>query len=162
MQKFISTSLSDTNSIASQLAMQAKAGDVFLLKGNLGAGKTAFASGFINALLEKPQNITSPTFNIVQIYKSSQFPVVGSQQNTQNLELTTKNFPEIWHFDLYRLKSPDELYELGIEEALEKAICLIEWPEIAEDFFRNIKTTLIEIEKQGQGDDRVIRVGVLQ
>lgn len=156
MTQFISRSLEDTASIAKGLAVNAKAGDVFLLKGNLGAGKTAFASGFINSLLPKPQNITSPTFNIVQIYKSSEFSVLSSQKNTQNLELTTKNFHEIWHFDLYRLKSPDELYELGIEEAMEKAICLIEWPEIAENFFRNVKTTIIEIEKQGE--DRVIKV----
>jgi hypothetical protein len=75
---------------------------------------------------------------------------------TNNSELTTQNLNEIWHLDLYRLKSSDELYELGLDEALEKAICLIEWPEIAAGFLKNVKTTLVEIEKHGE--DRVVRI----
>ena len=127
MQKFISNSVEETKKIASEIAKNAKTKDTFLLKGNLGAGKTAFANGFITSLCGN-QNVTSPTFNIVQIYK-------------------TLNNVEVWHYDLYRIKNELELYETGIEEALENAICIIEWPEIAENFLKNLKTTQIEIIK---------------
>jgi tRNA threonylcarbamoyladenosine biosynthesis protein TsaE len=173
--EYISKSLADTQKIAAELAKKAnRRGDVFLLKGNLGAGKTAFAAAFINSLLDAPQNITSPTFNIVQVYKLAirnqesgirgggglSFPELQGNSRGISTENTTNdkthNSQEIWHFDLYRLKSADELYEIGLDEALEHGITLIEWPEIAKDFLKNTKTTMVEIELAG--DDRVIKV----
>lgn len=94
---------------AAQLAALAQAGDVIALWGDLGAGKTTFARGFIGALSPEEDSVPSPTFTLVQTYPTKQ--------------------GDIWHFDLYRLKRADEAYELGIEEAFAAGISLIEWPE---------------------------------
>ncbi|MEE8188684.1 MAG: tRNA (adenosine(37)-N6)-threonylcarbamoyltransferase complex ATPase subunit type 1 TsaE [Kiloniellales bacterium] len=106
-----------TAALARRLAGLARAGDVIALSGDLGTGKTAFARAFINALPrpagaeggEEPEEVPSPTFTLLQIYERAPAPV--------------------WHFDLYRLERPEEVYELGLEEALQLAISLIEWPE---------------------------------
>ena len=90
-------------------------GDVVCLYGNLGAGKTQAAKYMISNLIDiDDEAVSSPTFNIVQTYKSSE------------------NTIEIWHFDLYRVQNVEELVEIGVEEAFENAISIIEWPEIAE------------------------------
>ena len=112
--KYTSGSLEETQKIARDLAAKIKIGDVITLSGDLGVGKTAFAEGFITALNPDVSSVTSPTFNLVKIYDTANFPV--------------------WHFDLYRLKSPEEIYELGIEDALHSGVSLIEWAEIATDF----------------------------
>ncbi len=102
------------------LAARAREGDVVALFGELGSGKTAFARAFINALPAPggtappreptgPEEVPSPTFTLLQTYSRGPAPV--------------------WHFDLYRLTRPDEVYELGFEEALGEGIVLIEWPE---------------------------------
>jgi len=102
-----------TERLAAIVAGQARAGDAILLSGDLGAGKTHFARAFINALTRAPEEVPSPTFTLVQTY-----------------EAEAQGQPvEIWHFDLYRLKSPDETLELGIEEAFATAITLVEWPD---------------------------------
>lgn len=97
---------------AGQLAEIAKQGDVILLDGDLGVGKSFFSRSFINHLAQKQFGkrieVPSPTFTLVQVY--DQF------------------MPAIWHFDLYRLSNPDEAYELGLDDAVKNAICLIEWP----------------------------------
>lgn len=98
----------DTAKFAALLAQRVKAGDTFALYGTLGMGKSVFARGFIQSLT-KAEEVPSPTFTLVQSYDAPNF--------------------EIYHFDLYRLKSPDEIFELGMEEALYEGVCLIEWPE---------------------------------
>jgi tRNA threonylcarbamoyladenosine biosynthesis protein TsaE len=97
-----------TAAFAASLAAVAAAGDIIALKGDLGAGKTSFARAFIRAR-GSGEAVPSPTFTLLQVYD------VGSAA--------------IWHFDLYRLKSPNEAWELGIEDAFSDAISLIEWPE---------------------------------
>ena len=105
-----------TACLAQSLAARARKGDVFALFGELGSGKTAFARAFINALPAPggtapatPEEVPSPTFTLLQTYQRAPAPV--------------------WHFDLYRLVRPDEVYELGFEEALGEGVLLIEWPE---------------------------------
>ena len=71
-------------------------------------GKSVLSRAFIKSLTDAKE-VPSPTFTLVQIYE-------------------TPNF-DVYHFDLYRIKSPDEIFELGMEEALYEGVCLIEWPE---------------------------------
>lgn len=88
---------------------------VLLLKGNLGSGKTTFARKLLRHLGIQ-REISSPTFNLVNVY-----PLEDGK--------------ELYHFDLYRIKHPEELEEIGFFEYLESGnICLIEWPEIAEAY----------------------------
>lgn len=95
------------------LAGLARPGDILALWGDLGAGKTTLARGFIAALVSAQEAVPSPTFTLVQTYPTE----IGGAP------------VEIWHFDLYRLKSAEEAYEVGIEEAFADGISLIEWPE---------------------------------
>jgi tRNA threonylcarbamoyl adenosine modification protein YjeE len=99
-----------TATIARLLGSRLGAGDCVLLTGDVGAGKTHFARALIQSLLSFPEDVPSPTFTLVQIYDSD-------------------TGPEIWHADLYRLSAPSEIEELGLIDAMENAICLIEWPD---------------------------------
>ena len=109
------TSLKQLEVIAKKLAAKSLIGDIYLLSGELGAGKTTFVRFFIYSiftrnLIKKPNSIKSPSFPIMINY-----PV--------------KNF-EVFHYDLYRLKSENEIQELNIIENLKKNITLIEWPQM--------------------------------
>jgi len=115
--------------LATKIANEVKTGDIICLKGTLGAGKSFFAKSFINALQEKPSEVLSPTFNLLYSYETKK--------------------GEIFHFDLYRLKSPDELENIGFFDALQNGICLIEWPEIAAKFLPK-NCTEIEIKILGE------------
>ena len=102
-----------TTAFAIRMAALLTPGDTLLLEGPLGSGKSHFARSVIHALQaqagQPPEDVPSPTFTLVQTY------VAGGV--------------EIWHADLYRLTSPDEVFELGLDEAWQTAICLIEWPD---------------------------------
>ena len=98
-----------TCALARRIGAALRPGDVLLLSGEIGAGKTHFARCLIQSLLEVPEDVPSPTFTLVQTYDTS----AG----------------ELWHADLYRLTGPDESVELGLTEAFENAICLVEWPD---------------------------------
>ena len=110
--KIISNSSLETMEIAKSFAKLLSKGDIIVLSGELGAGKTKFTEGFLS-FFNMQDEISSPTFNIVNEYTSS----------------TTC----IYHFDVYRLESSDEFYAIGGEEYFEKGICLIEWGEIIKD-----------------------------
>jgi tRNA threonylcarbamoyladenosine biosynthesis protein TsaE len=100
----------ETVALAQFCARHSRAGDTYLLEGDIGAGKSTFARAFVRAWLGSPaEDVPSPTFTIVQTYEDA----AG----------------DVWHCDLYRLTSVDELAELGLDDAFETAICLIEWPD---------------------------------
>lgn len=103
------SSQDETAKLARALAPLVAGGDVILLEGSIGAGKSFFARALISTLLIEPEDIPSPTFTLVQTYDAAKF--------------------EIWHCDLYRLTTPFEAQELGLEEAFETALCLVEWPD---------------------------------
>jgi tRNA threonylcarbamoyladenosine biosynthesis protein TsaE len=101
-----------TAALGAWLAPWLAAGDVVLLAGPIGAGKTHLARSLIRtrlATVGQTEDVPSPTFTLVQIYQADGV--------------------EIWHADLYRLTHPDEVLELGLEAAFDTAICLIEWPD---------------------------------
>lgn len=108
-----------TRALARSLAGRLRAGDVVFLIGDLGAGKTTFARGLITALPRAEggdpgedsaaEEVPSPTFTLVQIYERRPAPV--------------------WHVDLYRLERPEDVEELGLDEAAGDAITVIEWPD---------------------------------
>ena len=110
--KIRSNSPEDTIKIGNKLAKLLTKGDVVVLSGDLGSGKTKFVEGFLyNFNLQN--EISSPTFNIINEYTSSN--------------------NNIFHFDVYRLEDSDEFYAIGGEEYFEKGICLIEWGELVSD-----------------------------
>ncbi len=102
-------SLSGVDGLAQVLAPYLRRGDVLTLSGDLGAGKTTFARFLIWSMADAPVEVSSPTFALVQVYETAQ--------------------AEIHHFDLYRLGEPEDLRELGFDEARDSALVLVEWPE---------------------------------
>ena len=113
---FTSHNSDETMDFASNLASKLHIGDVVVLTGELGAGKTKFTEGFLKYFgLDK--EISSPTFNIVNEYK--------------------KDDIRIYHFDVYRLEDVSEFYAIGGEEYFSSGICLIEWGELIEEALPN-------------------------
>ena len=116
MNKFVSKSENDTIEFANNLASLLKNGDIIVLSGDLGSGKTKFTQGILRHFgLE--DEISSPTFTIVNEYH--------------------KDETNIYHFDVYRLTDSDEFYAIGGDEYLNNGICIIEWGEIIEDILPN-------------------------
>lgn len=99
----------DTDRLAVWLAARLVPGDSLLLSGPIGAGKSHLARAFIRARLGRFEDVPSPSFTLVQTYQAED--------------------AEIWHADLYRLSHPDEVLELGLDDAFATAICLVEWPD---------------------------------
>jgi len=134
METLFTISLADeaaTRRLGARLTGVLAAGDVLALAGELGAGKTTLARGLIQAALGGCEPVPSPTFTLVQTYE----PEEGSA---------------IWHFDLYRLTDPEELIEIGWEEAMSGGIVLVEWPERAGDALPR-ETLWLRLEEEGRG-----------
>ncbi len=108
-----------TQALAEQVAPLLQVGDCLLLYGDVGLGKTSFTRFLIGAMQHKPEEVTSPTFTLVQPYRVS---------------LANGALINLHHYDLYRLESPAELEELGFEESVETGIAVVEWPEKALDY----------------------------
>lgn len=110
MRVFTLAAESATLALGADLSALARPGAVFALSGPLGAGKTCLARGLIDAMQpDNVEEVVSPTFTLVQTYPTAKGTV--------------------WHFDLYRLKQPQDAIELGLEDALGGDISVIEWPE---------------------------------
>ena len=113
---FVSNNESETKLFAKNLASKLKIGDIIVLSGELGSGKTKFTEGILS-YFNLENEISSPTFTIVNQYNASSFP--------------------IYHFDVYRLEDCDEFFEIGGEEYFDKGVCIIEWGEIIKDSLPN-------------------------
>ncbi|MCA0359363.1 MAG: tRNA (adenosine(37)-N6)-threonylcarbamoyltransferase complex ATPase subunit type 1 TsaE [Proteobacteria bacterium] len=98
-----------TQALGRQLSASLRPGDAVCLTGPLGAGKSTLARALIRALTTQDEEVPSPTFTLVQFYETPSFALA--------------------HFDLYRLSDPDEAYEIGLDEALNGGVALIEWPQ---------------------------------
>ena len=112
MYKFISKNEQDTINFASTIASNLQKGDIIVLSGDLGSGKTKFTQGILK-YFNLEDEISSPTFTIVNEYHKDEI--------------------NIYHFDVYRLEDSDEFYAIGGDEYLNNGICIIEWGEIIED-----------------------------
>lgn len=122
--------------LAQKIGKDLKMGDVITLEGDLGAGKTTFTRFLIQSLLGPETEVPSPTYTLVQTYDLPQ----GT----------------LWHFDLYRLNDPEEIWELGFEEAESTGIMIIEWPD---RLGPNLPKKHIAIRIQmGEDDVRIVEV----
>ena len=149
MQSYISNNEIDTMNFAKKLASKLNNGDIVVLSGDLGSGKTKFTEGFLTYFgLEN--EISSPTFTIVNEY--------------------SKNDINIYHFDVYRLSSSDEFYAIGGDQYFENGICIIEWGEQIKEvlpkeylhitFERNLDTPskrILNLEPNGKKYEEIIK-----
>lgn len=129
----------DTFAAAEDIGKRAEPGDIYLLEGELGAGKTVFAKGMA-AGLGVAEPVTSPTFTIVQEYGSGRIP--------------------FYHFDVYRIADPEEMYELGYEGYFfGDGVCLIEWAGLIRELLPpGCRKILIEKDLERGFDYRRIRM----
>ena len=131
--EFLSNSPAQTESFAESLAKRLPAGTVIAYRGDLGAGKTAFTRGLARGL-GVGESVTSPTYTIVNEYLSGKMP--------------------LFHFDMYRLHSSDDLFDIGWEDYLERGgICAVEWSENVEDALEN--PIFVRIEKLDADSRRI-------
>ena len=132
MAVYESYSYEDTMTIASELAKTLGGGEFIAMYGDLGAGKTAFVQGMAKAL-GVTQHVTSPTFTIVNEYEG--------------------RLP-LYHFDVYRIADPDEMYEIGFEEYVySDGVCVVEWAELIEELFPEEYLRLVIQKDEGKGFD---------
>ena len=128
MMQYTTNSPAETEAIGAALGAQLKAGTVIAYRGDLGAGKTAFTRGLARGL-GCSEMVTSPTYTIVNEYPGGRLP--------------------LFHFDMYRLKSSDDLWDIGWEDYLERGgICAVEWSENVDDAMED--AIYITIEKLGE------------
>ena len=133
--EFITNSAEETEAVGSAMGKQLKPGTVIAYRGDLGAGKTAFTRGVACGLGAK-ESVTSPTYTIVNEYLSGKFP--------------------LFHFDMYRLASSDDLFDIGWEDYLDRGgVCAVEWSENVADAMEN--AIIVTIEKLGE-DTRKITI----
>lgn len=110
-------SVEETRKLAEKVADVLRPGDCITLSGDLGAGKTTFTQGLIEHLSDELVGVTSPTFTLLQTY---------------DVTLLNGISTTIWHYDLYRLEDAADIEELGLDDALDRGITIIEWPEIVQ------------------------------
>lgn len=135
MYDVISNSAEETLALGRKIAPLLKKGDVLVMTGDLGAGKTLFTTGILD-FFEKKDEVSSPTFTIVNEYD-------------------LKEDLKLFHFDVYRLESPEEFLAIGGDEFFERGICLIEWGEKIEEYLPK-DVLRINIKKDTEEDGKRI------
>ncbi len=128
-----------TRALGRAIAKALQSGEAVCLYGPLGAGKSTLARALVRALTTPEEEVPSPTFTIVQFYEGARLNVA--------------------HFDLYRLSSPDEAYEIGLDEALETGAAVIEWPErLQGQLPRDRLDVVIALSDNAAGESREARL----
>ena len=134
---YLSNSVEETEALGAELAGRLEPGDVVAFTGDLGAGKTAFVRGLARGL-GIPDRVTSPTFTIVNEYEGGRLP--------------------LFHFDMYRLASSEELFDIGWEDYLARGgVCAVEWSENIADA---LEGDLVQVDlRRGDGEnERIITI----
>lgn len=135
--EYITNGAQETEELGVRLGQTLRPGTVIAYTGDLGAGKTAFTRGLARGL-EIPERVTSPTFTIVNEYEGGRLP--------------------LFHFDMYRLGSSDELFDIGWEDYLARGgVCAVEWSENVEDALEE-GTIRIDIRRGEHENQRLITV----
>lgn len=135
---FTTHSAAETEALGERLAARLTGGEVIAYTGDLGAGKTAFTRGLARGL-GITDRVTSPTFTIVNEYEGGRLP--------------------LFHFDMYRLSSSGELYDIGWEDYLARGgVCAVEWSEIVSDALEENELIRVDIKNECGNDDRTITV----
>ena len=135
--EYISNSAQETEALGERLAARLRPGDVIAYTGDLGAGKTAFTRGLARGL-GVADRVTSPTFTIVNEYEGGRLP--------------------LFHFDLYRMDSPEELFDIGWEDYLARGgVCAVEWSENVAEAMET-GTIRVSIRREGDENSRVIGI----
>ena len=136
--EFVTNSPAETEAVGISLASKLRPGAVIAYEGDLGAGKTAFTRGLAKGL-GCTDPVTSPTYTIVNEYLSGRMP--------------------LFHFDMYRLRCADDLWDIGWEDYLDRGgVCAVEWSENVREAMENAIT--VRIEKTGEDSRRIIIEGV--
>ena len=131
--EFTTNSAAQTEAVGVDLGQVLLPGTVLAYRGDLGAGKTAFTRGLARGL-GAAEPVTSPTYTIVNEYLSGRIP--------------------LFHFDMYRLKNSDDLFDIGWDDYLERGgVCAVEWSENVADAMEN--AIFVTIEKTGEGTRRI-------
>lgn len=131
--EYITHSPEETEAIGEKLAKNLAPGTVLAYRGDLGAGKTAFTRGLARGLGYR-DSVTSPTYTIVNEYLGGRLP--------------------LFHFDMYRLASDDDLWDIGWEDYLERGgVCAVEWSENVPEAMAGALT--VNIEKLGESDRKI-------
>lgn len=135
--QYHTSSVEETETLGQRLAQTLEAGTVIAFTGDLGAGKTAFTRGLARGL-GIAGRVTSPTFTIVNEYEGGRLP--------------------LFHFDMYRLGSSDELYDIGWEDYLARGgVCAVEWSENVEDALEG-DILRVELRRGGADSERIITI----
>ena len=137
METYISKNEQDTIDFAEKFASSLSNGDIVVLTGELGSGKTKFVQGVLKHF-NMEDEISSPTFTIVNEYTSDK--------------------TNVYHFDVYRLEDSDEFYAMGGDEYFSKGICLIEWGEMIEDILPKPYIKIIFSKDEENSDERKLEI----
>ena len=136
---YLTNTPKQTEAVGAALGRVLRAGSVVAYRGDLGAGKTAFTRGLARGLGAK-ESVTSPTYTIVNEYLSGRLP--------------------LFHFDMYRLRSSEDLFDIGWEDYLERGgVCAVEWSENVDDAMYD--AVFVTIEKTGEDSRRITIEGDL-